>query len=131
MKKALRILLYLSILILTNALTAKLAVQKHQEEISTSLSNCFLMFDKEDDVKIDLNSNNRGSNLSILNNSNCLTIKEIEVDLIYRYNKNIDTIGININEPIKPNIEASMQLKNVIKDSLLSINFEIKKIDLF
>ena len=89
------------------------------------------MFNKEDDVKINLNSNNRGSNLSILNKSNCLTIKEIEVDLIYRYNKNIDTIGININEPIKPNIEASMQLKNIIKNSLVSINFEIKKIDLF
>ena len=129
MKKVIYLILIVGIILFTNTLTHNLTEKKLKEEISKSISDCYLKSDPTRDIVLSNEYNDDGVFLKISNNSNCFNIENISLSIISFNGKMYDTINVNINEKINNRYDANIQLNNKFKiDSIISSRFELNKI---
>ena len=128
MKKVIYLILIVGIILLTNTITHNLTEKKLKEEISKSISDCYLKSNPTRDIVLSNEYNDNGLFLKISNNSECFNIEKISLSII-SYSGNIrDTINVNINEKINSRYDATIKLDNFKIDSIISSTFELNKI---
>lgn len=128
MKKIMYIIIVLFLLVGSNTLIAILAANKAKSEMSTSLSDCFINSNIGKQIQVRAENADNGTILTIFNNTDCITLEYVVVDFLYEIQNKKDSISLDVNESIKPNIEAEIFLRNILSDSTINTKIKVKEI---
>ena len=127
-KNILFFILSLFFLFVTNSITQNLTRKKISSDLSKSVSDCFLKSSPNKDIELSEEFDESGLSLKISNNSDCINIEHMILTIISKNGQNLDTVNLDINEVIKSNYDANIQLNNLKVDSIISSSFLIKRI---
>ena len=127
MKKFIYISLVLIIIYVSNTITYDLSQKKSNYELSNLFSECYINSEPKDDILISKGSDQNGLIVKVSNNSHCLTIDRMSISIISNNQKN-DTIDIVVNNKIKPKYDANISLAGFKIDSIISLNYNLKKV---
>lgn len=129
-KKTLFLILFLFLLFVTNNITQNLTRNKIKSDFSKSVSDCFLKSSPNNDIELSEEFNENGLYLKVSNNSDCINIEHMILTIVSKNGQYLDTINLDINEVIKSNYDANIQLNKLKIDSIISSSFLIKRISL-
>ncbi len=129
MRKLIYLLIVLIIIYVSNSITSNLTKKKLNYELSKSFSDCYLSNKTKEDIDISKVFSKSGIIFTVSNNSNCLTIERMSLSIISKNGKKKDTINIVINNQIKPNYDANINLEDLQLDSILSVSYKLEKVN--
>jgi hypothetical protein len=129
MRKLIYLLIVLIIIYVSNSITSNLTKKKLNYELSKSFSDCYLSNKTKEDIDISKVFSKSGIIFTVSNNSNCLTIERMSLSIVSKKGKKKDTIDIVINNQIKPNYDANINLEDIQLDSILSVSYKLEKVN--
>ena len=129
MRKLIYLLIVLIIIYVSNSITSNLTKKKLNYELSKSFSDCYLSNKTKEYIDISKVFSKSGIIFTVSNNSNCLTIERMSLSIVSKKGKKKDTIDIVINNQIKPNYDANINLEDLQLDSILSVSYKLEKVN--
>lgn len=129
MRKLIYLLIVLIIIYVSNFITSNLTKKKLNYELSKSFSDCYLSNKTKEYIDISKVFSKSGIIFTVSNNSNCLTIERMSLSIVSKKGKKKDTIDIVINNQIKPNYDANINLEDLQLDSILSVSYKLEKVN--
>ena len=129
MRKLIYLLIVLIIIYVSNSITSNLTKKKLNYQLSKSFSDCYLSNKTKEYIDISKVFTKSGIIFTVTNNSNCLTIERMSLSIVSKKGKKKDTIDIVINNQIKPNYDANINLEDLQLDSILSVSYKLEKVN--
>lgn len=132
MKKAKLLTLMCGILVASNLLTytvVRLSFNRYQAD---QITNCFHSSRSDSDI-VEINSSvkEKGFGCEIINHSACYRLDELIVEIAFSHKSVIDTLKLTTTKSIDPLHSGYILIEEIEVDSVIILNYSIKKVNLF